>query len=224
MGGQRSVIMAWDHSRGPAGPQDGTEPRAKQRHKDRRQQSSRLAAGPRGDRPGRGDTHPHGPTVLWPTQGCMPMHTRVHTRPHTACTPTRTHTGPSMTCRGGFWTEALPAQASLLHPSRYLWGKSRGSGERRGGRRADKLHQPGLLRRPSGSGTVPTFRARTRSREVGEGPGGRVYVSSELTLGWHRPSPSPTVEEPVPPPSPHPPQCWHRQQQQALLSRPRPGR
>lgn len=162
MGGQRSVILAWDHSRGPAGPQDRTEPRAKPG--SRGPQRGELWAR---SRPRRGDTDSHRPTRVlihtrMPAQALSLLHNpRTHSSTHLQCTYTHTHPGPSTTHRmcspeRCLNRNLLPALTSLLHPSRSLPGKGQSSGERRAegrGQKPEKLHQPAHLWRPSGSRT-----------------------------------------------------------------------
>lgn len=66
----------------------------------------------------------------------------------------------------------LPALTSLLHPSRYLWGKGWGSGERRAEVRGQQSPTGQLLfGDPQAAGQAPAFLSRKMCQEVGEGPG-----------------------------------------------------
>ena len=149
---------------------------------------------------------PTGPPVFLSTHGCMPMlslshTTHGHAHAHTAHARMNTHIGPSTTrrvCSPGRCLNGnlLPALASLLHPSRYLWRKSWSSGERRAGGRGqkpEKLHHQALLCRPSGSRTRSHCPYQGGVQEGGDGRGGQgAELKFTLTLLWAGTVPSPS--------------------------------
>lgn len=182
MGGQGSVTTGWDRSRGAAGPQERTKPQCKAWvTKTRGELWARSRAACRQAWSGHGPTQ-H--TMCSSTCPCMPVHSLTHdpcAHSQCACTHTDTYQPKLDTASAHLKScspekrlsrNLLPALASLLHPSRYLWGKGWSSGERRAEVRGQQspIGQP-LFGDPQAPGQAPAFLSRKMSKEVGEGPG-----------------------------------------------------